>query len=86
LEKKMDDVVSLPADGALSVKDFCRWASLGRTAVYEEIARGKLKARKIGRRTIIPRAEARRWLNSLLTVEEALDQADARHAVEALHV
>ena len=50
---------------ALSITDFCRLCSVGRTFVYEEIAAGRLHACKAGRRTLIDVAEARRWLMSL---------------------
>jgi hypothetical protein len=33
--------------------------------IYEEIAAGRLIARKIGRRTIVRRADALAWLRSL---------------------
>ena len=51
--------------GAFSVNDFCRWASIGRTAAYAEMKAGRLAARKFGRRTFIALAEAERWLNAL---------------------
>ncbi|WP_334006668.1 helix-turn-helix domain-containing protein [Burkholderia cepacia] len=54
-----------PSKGVLSVNDFCRWAGIGRTAVYAEMKAGRLSARKFGRRTIIPQVEAERWLTSL---------------------
>ncbi|WP_080428843.1 helix-turn-helix domain-containing protein [Burkholderia ubonensis] len=53
------------ANGVFSVKDFCVWAGIGRTAVYAEMKAGRLSARKFGRRTIIPQVEAERWLQSL---------------------
>ncbi|MFO1136035.1 MAG: DNA-binding protein [Rhodoblastus sp.] len=37
----------------------------GRTAVFGEIKAGRLKARKLGRRTIILRQDAEAWLQSL---------------------
>jgi excisionase family DNA binding protein len=51
--------------GAFSVRDFCEWAGIGRTMLYEEIKTGRLAAKKFGRRTIIPRTEAERWLQDL---------------------
>ena len=36
--------------------------------MYEEIAAGRLRACKAGRRTLIDAAEARRWLTSLKRV------------------
>ncbi len=62
----MDQQQSVPsAGGAFSVDDFCRWAGVGRTAAYAEMSAGKLAAKKLGRRTIILRTEAERWLASL---------------------
>lgn len=39
---------------AYSIKDACRASSLGRTTIYAHIAAGRLLARRIGGRTIIP--------------------------------
>ncbi|HLO77408.1 MAG TPA: helix-turn-helix domain-containing protein [Magnetospirillum sp.] len=50
---------------AFSVEDFCSAFSIGRTALYAELKAGRLKASKCGRRTLIPRVEAERWLSSL---------------------
>jgi len=50
---------------AYSIPEFCAACSVGRTFVYQEIAAGRLSARKAGRRTVIEAAEARRWLSSL---------------------
>ena len=42
------------------------WESdVSRSMIYEEIAAGRLIARKIGRRTIVRRADALAWLRSL---------------------
>lgn len=51
--------------GAISVREFCQWAGIGRTAFYEELKTGRLVARKFGKRTLIPIAEAHRWLEGL---------------------
>jgi hypothetical protein len=51
--------------GVFSVNDFCHWAGIGRTAAYAEMKAGRLSAKKVGRRTIILRSEAERWLTSL---------------------
>ena len=39
---------------AYSIKEACRASSLGRTTIYGHIAAGRLIARRIGGRTIIP--------------------------------
>ncbi|MBL0115341.1 MAG: helix-turn-helix domain-containing protein [Sphingomonadales bacterium] len=43
-----------PPPLAYSIKDACRATSLGRTTIYAHIAAGRLKAKRIGGRTIIP--------------------------------
>lgn len=53
------------ANATFSVNDFCLWAGIGRTAFYAELKSGRLAAKKLGRRTIIIRSEAERWLTSL---------------------
>jgi excisionase family DNA binding protein len=50
---------------AFSVEDFCERFGIGRTAAYAELKAGRLKAQKCGRRTLIPRNEAERWLAGL---------------------
>ncbi|WP_210264975.1 helix-turn-helix domain-containing protein [Bradyrhizobium archetypum] len=38
---------------AWSIGQFCQYFGIGRTTVYEQIKLGRLRARKIGKRTII---------------------------------
>lgn len=59
------DEVGPGPTAAFSVSEFCLWAGVGRTTVYGEIAAGRLNARKLGRRTIILRSDAERWLADL---------------------
>jgi excisionase family DNA binding protein len=49
----------------LSVQQFCRDFGVSHTTFYELRKRGKLKAVKVGRRTLVRVEEAQRWLNSL---------------------
>ncbi|AUN31767.1 excisionase [Niveispirillum cyanobacteriorum] len=49
----------------MSVADFLSSYSIGRTSFYKEVAAGRITIKKIGRRTLIPRAAAEAWLNSL---------------------
>ena len=51
----------------MSVKAFCAWAGIGRTKVYEEIEVGRLHTVTLGRRRLVPTAEAQRWLDRLLS-------------------
>ena len=53
------------SERAISIEEFCRRYSLGRTKVYEEIKLGRLRARKIGRRTIVTQDDAENWLQHL---------------------
>lgn len=53
---------------ALSPHEVARLAGCGRTTVYSAIADGTLKARKLGRRTLIHRDDLMAWLDSLPTI------------------
>ncbi len=53
--------------GLLTINDFCKWASIGRTKLYAEMNAGRLMAKKFGSRTLIPRAEAQKWMEQLPT-------------------
>jgi len=57
--------------GAMSVSEFCRWASVGRTKLYSEVNAGRITPRKIGAKTVILRSDAEAWLRSLPTAAEA---------------
>ena len=50
---------------AYAINDFAAAVGISRTKVYEEIAAGRLVARKCGSRTLITFASAQAWLNSL---------------------
>lgn len=50
---------SSPEPIAYSIADACRVSSLGRTRLYQLISEGRLQARKVGKRTLIPAASLR---------------------------
>jgi hypothetical protein len=50
---------------AFTIEGFCRRYGPGRTKAYEEIKLGRLRARKVGRRTIIAEDDAESWLRHL---------------------
>lgn len=50
---------------ALSILEFCERYGLCRTKTYDEINSGRLRARKIGKRTIIAVDDAENWLERL---------------------
>lgn len=49
----------LPQPLAYSIADACKVSSIGKTRLYSLIAEGRLEARKIGKRTLIPAASLR---------------------------
>ena len=51
--------------GAMGVNEFLNWASIGRTKLYQEINEKRLKARKIGSKTVITASDAEAWLKAL---------------------
>lgn len=48
-----------PEPLAYSIADACKVSSIGKTRLYSLIAEGRLEARKIGKRTLIPAASLR---------------------------
>ena len=54
--------------GALTISEFCRRYSVGRTFAYAEIKDGRLIARKAKARTVILYSDAERWAQSLPTM------------------
>ncbi|WP_395661675.1 helix-turn-helix domain-containing protein [Aestuariivirga sp.] len=50
---------------AVSVAEAARMLNMGRTSTFAAIKRGELKARKIGRRTVVEVSEIRRYVENL---------------------
>jgi excisionase family DNA binding protein len=53
----------------MSISEFCQRYGIGRTTVYEEIKHRRLRARKVGKRTLIAEDDAEGWLRRLPIVE-----------------
>ena len=55
------------ADGkfAYAISDLPKIVSLGRSFIYEEIAAGRLRTVKAGRRTLVLADDLKSWLSSL---------------------
>jgi excisionase family DNA binding protein len=51
-----------PEPLAYSIADACRVSSIGRTKLYELIGNGRLEARRIDGRTVIPASSLRRLI------------------------
>ena len=62
------DAAALAAPLAYSISGFAQSVGIGRTKLYEEIAAGRLRARKAGKRTIISVEDARAYIASLPAV------------------
>lgn len=54
-----------------SVEEFCETYDICRSLAYVEIREGRLKARKVGRRTIIAGEDAEDWFARLPRVKAA---------------
>ena len=50
---------------AFTIDEFCDRNAVGRTTTYEEIRAGRLLAKKIGSKTIIPADAERAWREAL---------------------
>lgn len=61
---------------ALSVLEACVVAGIGRTALYAEIGKGSIPAKKVGRRTLILRADILDWLRRLPAAELTAPRSD----------
>ena len=46
--------------------DAAKAVGVGRTTIFEEIRAGRLRAKKVGRATIIAESDLRAWLDALL--------------------
>jgi len=55
--------------GALSVNAFCAWAGIGRSKFYAEVRAGRIRVRKLGKRTLITMSDAQAWLDGLPEAE-----------------
>ncbi len=64
----MNTDIELPREG-LSVSEACRVSGIGRTKIYEAISEGRLKARKLGKRTLVLRGDLQAFLDNLPVVK-----------------
>lgn len=50
---------------AFDINEFCEAFGVGRSFVYQELAEGRLKAKKVGRKNLITKQQADEWLAAL---------------------
>jgi hypothetical protein len=64
---KMSEVTSegVGSKVAYTVAEFCAAHGVGKSLVFEEIAAGKLRTKKAGRRTLILAKDAAAWVDAL---------------------
>ena len=65
---------------AFSVRQFCEMHAIGRTTFYEEVKYGRLRIRKLGKRTLVLREEAERWISALPSPEGRFSPLKPRRA------
>jgi len=63
--------MSTPVPIAVPVPEACRIVGIGRSRLYEEIAAGRIEARKAGKRTLVMVASLRDYVASLPRIGEA---------------
>lgn len=62
---------------ALRVPDACRESGVSRTVLYSALRRGDLRARKLGKATLILRSDLEAWLSNLPAHEPAAPKLTA---------
>jgi excisionase family DNA binding protein len=53
-----------------TVSECCRLLAIGRTKFYELAAKGEIPIRKIGQKSVVAAADAKRWADSLPTLDK----------------
>jgi predicted DNA-binding transcriptional regulator AlpA len=71
----MTDIVRAPTETekrALNVEQFCKRYGIGKSTLYVQIRKGRLRLRKIGKRSVIAIEDAEIWFKNLRTVDPDL--------------
>lgn len=74
--KMTDNFEAVPNKGAFTVSEFCGWAGIGVTKFYAEVKAGKIRLRKIGRKSVVTTTDALAWLNALPDTTEGGSHAE----------
>ena len=70
------EMIMEPQKAAQSVEEFAEDNGISRTTTYVEIREGRLRANKVGSRTIITSENAKKWREKLPAVGEWTDEMD----------
>src|SRR5262249_22351599 len=73
--RRISVAISGNQDGAISVKQFCERNNIGVTTFYQEVADGKLIAKKCRGRTLIDLADEAAWRAALPKTQPAATAA-----------
>jgi excisionase family DNA binding protein len=63
---------------AYTIAEACTATRTGKTALYEAIKTGELRAVKRGRRTLVLPADLKEWIEKLPTIERQRQSKEAR--------
>ena len=58
---KMETNMDFSTREAFAVREFCARYGICRQTFYDEVKRGRIQARKLGKKTIVLRADAEKW-------------------------
>jgi predicted DNA-binding transcriptional regulator AlpA len=61
----METNMDLSTREAFGVREFCARYGICRQTFYDEVKRGRIKAKKLGKKTVILRSDAENWAASL---------------------
>lgn len=65
--------------GAISVSEFCRRLSIGKTFFYSEVNAKRISTLKAGRRTLVPVTEVEAYLSRLAEATENQSSEESNH-------
>jgi excisionase family DNA binding protein len=80
------DLSELSQQFALSVREACQLARVGRSQLYEALKAGELRAKKRGATTLILPAELHRWLENLPDFEAGSTRRKPRRKSPAVRL
>jgi excisionase family DNA binding protein len=69
LHKEAKRASDLSRREAFAVSEFCARYGICRETFYQEVRRGRLRARKLGAKTVVLRADADAWVATMPPLE-----------------